>query len=226
MSISEKLATIASNQTKVYDAGKKAEYDAFWDNYQENGNRNNYRYAFYRTNWNDNNFKPKYNIVPSSDGQYIFQNCSVTDIKGILERQGVILDFSKTPNLYYCFANAKVTRLPELNCTKCTNFQNMFGGCSSLVSIDKITISDKASGDYFQRMFFNCSALESVIFDGVINGDIAVDNSPLLSKESILSLLNVMKSGGTGTITLGETNLAKLTDTEKAIATEKGWTLV
>ena len=45
----------------------------------------------------------------------------------------------------------------------------------------------------------------------------------------ILSILNCLKdykdSGTTYTVTLGATNLAKLTDAEKAIATQKGWTL-
>lgn len=203
--------------------------DAFWDAYQNNGDvdiRRNYRYAFYSPFWNDSNFKPKYNIVPSKEGQYMFQNCGVTDLKGILQQQGVILDLSATPNLYYCFASAKITRLPELNCGNCSNFQNMFVDCADLLRIEKITISEKATGTAFMRMFGGCTSLRTVIFDGVINGDIAINESPLLSHDSIMSLLNALKANGTGTITLGETNLAKLTDAEKAIATEKGWTLV
>lgn len=199
---------------------------SFWDAYQDGGNRTNYRYAFYQSYWNDGNFRPKYDIVPSADGQYAFQNCGVTDMKTILEKQGVMLDLSKTTNLYYCFAGSKVTRLPELDCASCTNFQNMFVNCTRLVSIDRITLSEKAAGAYLGRMFYNCPALETIIFDGVVNGDVALNDSPLLSHDSIMSLLNALKDGGTGTITLGETNLAKLTDAEKAIATEKGWTLV
>ena len=39
MSIAEKLQQIAENEQNVYDAGKKAQYDEFWDNYQNKGNR-------------------------------------------------------------------------------------------------------------------------------------------------------------------------------------------
>lgn len=224
---SEMAKAISSIET-----GGDSFYDAFWDNYQDNGKRNHYRYAFYRTYWNDNNFKPKYNITPSSDGQYIFQQCGIKDMKSILARQGVTLDFSKTPNLYYCFANSTVTHLPELTCSKCSSFQNMCNGCSLLVSIDNMIIAPSSSTTVVQStgfagMFTGCIALEEIRFNGsVINADISFKDSPKLSKESILSLFNALKSGGSGTVTLGATNLAKLTDTEKAIATEKGWSLV
>ena len=47
-----------------------------------------------------------------------------------------------------------------------------------------------------------------------------------------MSIINCLKdystdtSGTSHTVTLGTTNLAKLTDEQKAIATEKGWSLV
>ena len=52
-----------------------------------------------------------------------------------------------------------------------------------------------------------------------------------LTHDSLMSIINCLKdySDYTGTTnwvcTLGATNLAKLTDAEKAIATENGWTL-
>ena len=50
-----------------------------------------------------------------------------------------------------------------------------------------------------------------------------------LTVDSLLSLFNALKDysseGGTYTCTIGSTNLAKLTDEQKAIATNKGWTL-
>lgn len=61
-------------------------------------------------------------------------------------------------------------------------------------------------------------------FNCVIN----LSKSVLLEHESIVALLENLKdlTGETAkTITLGSTNLAKLTDEEKAIATNKNWTL-
>mgnify|MGYP003296383754 CR=1 FL=1 len=35
MSISDKLQTIAENEQRVFDAGKKTQYDEFWDALQK-----------------------------------------------------------------------------------------------------------------------------------------------------------------------------------------------
>ena len=37
MSVADKLTTIVENEQKVYDAGKQAAYDWFWDRYQLDG---------------------------------------------------------------------------------------------------------------------------------------------------------------------------------------------
>ena len=54
------------------------------------------------------------------------------------------------------------------------------------------------------------------------------DNNKNLTHQSLLNALNGLYdlTGGTSqTLTLGSTNLAKLTDEEKAIATNKNWVL-
>ena len=60
------------------------------------------------------------------------------------------------------------------------------------------------------------------------NFSVSLSSSSYLTHDSIIGLLNNLKdlTGDTAkTITLGSTNLAKLTDEEKAIATNKNWTL-
>ena len=39
MDIAEKVLRAKTDLDDVYEAGKKAEYDAFWDEYQDYGNR-------------------------------------------------------------------------------------------------------------------------------------------------------------------------------------------
>lgn len=53
-----------------------------------------------------------------------------------------------------------------------------------------------------------------------------MNGCPKLTVDSLLSLLNALADGVTDkTCKIGTTNLAKLTEEQKAIATDKGWTL-
>lgn len=56
-------------------AGKKSEYDRFWDTYQRNGNRNDYPNsygAFSGYSFNFDNFYPKYDICPEGNAMQFF----------------------------------------------------------------------------------------------------------------------------------------------------------
>lgn len=79
MAIADKLAEIAENVPKVYEAGKKTQYDEFWDVFQQNGNRKYYPYAF-SFGWNDTNFSPKHPLANLSQVTYMFFNSKITDV--------------------------------------------------------------------------------------------------------------------------------------------------
>ena len=51
-------------------------------------------------------------------------------------------------------------------------------------------------------------------------------NDRKLSRESLLSIINNLEVVSGQTLTLGSVNLAKLTDDDIAIATNKGWSVV
>lgn len=233
MSIAEKLVTIAENEQKIYDAGKKAEYDRFWDEYQRNGDRVKYNSAF-SGYWGDGCFQPKYDMRPTT-ATSMFQESSITDLVGILKERGVVLDLSNCTKIvmmfYWC---KKITTIPIVDTTATTDdgtsgtFYYLFGSDEKLQSIEKIIL--KQSGEQkFNNPFSGCSALREIRFEGVIGNDISFQDSPLLTHDSLMSIINHLKdfSGTTTTmtLTLRTTNLAKLTDAEKAIATQKGWTL-
>lgn len=149
----------------------------------------------------------------------MFRGCSsLTTIPQIGTSRGTAFNgmFSGCTNL---------TTIPPLNTSKGTTFNGMFSGCKKLKTI-KLTSFRSYSG-----MFTNCEALEELIVTGTItvsNNDLNLSYSPLLTVESLLSVLNAL-ADNTGktkyTITLGSTNLAKLTSTQKAIATNKNYTL-
>ena len=111
MSIAEKLTTIAENQQNVFDAGKKSEYDAFWDAYQQNGNRRNYAFAFSGQAWGCNAFKPKYPIrfndynVNTRYAYRMFEwhGRGLTDY--VLDLSKLDIDFSGCMSLNFTFSN-------------------------------------------------------------------------------------------------------------------------
>ena len=61
---------------------------------------------------------------------------------------------------------------------------------------------------------------------GTLNHSIDLSPYPNLSEESLTQILNCLCADGTGlTLTMGATNLAKITEDQIAIATNKGWTV-
>ena len=102
---------------------------------------------------------------------------------------------------------------------------NVFLSCTSLVTIQPITVT---SDIIFSGWFSNCGKLTNITFtqDSQIGNNIDFSACPLLSHDSIINIISVLINTTTKkTLSLGATNLAKLTDEEKAVATEKGWTL-
>ena len=240
MSIAEKLTQIAENEQKVYDAGYSAGqacgggYDEFWDSYQENGNRANCDYMFAGQGWNDETFKPKYNIKPTTSAGNLFTGTTITDLVARLEECGVELDLSECAEGNYFINGSKtITTFPTADIRKrsrATTTKYMWYNCPNLRVIEKVILKEDGTQEFDTYSFGALPALEEIRFEGVIgqNG-LNFSASTNLSHDSLMSILHALKDyAGSGTsykATLGATNLAKLTDTEKAIATDKGWTL-
>lgn len=230
MSIENKLTTIAENTPRVYAAGQKAEYDRFWDAYQDSGKRTDYTYAFASIGWTDENFKPKYDIRPTTCRNMFVANIGITDLKDLLEKQGVVLDTSKSTDVSYMFYysgyGATITHIPTIDASSNTTGElNRIFYSVSIKTVEKFIV---ASSDRFVSCI-NAPDLERIIFDGTIGGNgLSVSTCTKLDHASLMSIINALQdtpSISSPVVTLGETNLAKLTDAEKAIATEKGWTL-
>ena len=104
----------------------------------------------------------------------------------------------------------------------------IFSGCTSIISIPKLDATSLINAQY---MFgYDWISLDNFTdFGGLTNLKVDLNLSPCpnLTKESLLNVFNEAAdvTASPKTLTLGETNLAKLTDEEKAIATNKGWTL-
>lgn len=127
MSIAEKLTAIAENEQKVYDAGKQAEYDRFWDAYQRRGLNTNYSNRFY--NWPAELYRPKYPIYTENYTNSCFSYAQFTDVK-------VPLIVAGSGSLSACFDNwsAGIT-IPSLQVTEKTVFANTFRNCTNLETV-------------------------------------------------------------------------------------------
>ena len=75
-------------------------------------------------------------------------------------------------------------------------------------------------------MFGNCKNLEEIHMIN-INADLYISASTKFTREALLEIIGNLKAQTSGSkkLTMGATNLAKLTDADKKIATDKGWTL-
>lgn len=210
---------------KGHADGVKSEYDRFWDVFQNYGNKTDYAGAF--KYWEQEIFKPKYSFILAPYGPtQMFQYSYITDIITPLKERGLVLDTSGCSGFTQMFQGAKVEHIPTLDLRKANNTSYMFGSGCKVVTIDKLIVSETTP---LNQSVFDGSQLENITFEGVIGSDVSFSYCKKLTYESLMSIINALKdfsgTSETRTCTLGEANLAKLTDAEKAIATEKGWTL-
>ncbi len=181
----------------LYMAGEKSEYDRFWDAFQAYGNRRNYQYGFSGRGWNNETFKPKYDIVVTGEPIRMFVN---TDIGGslveLLKRQSILLDTSGTNNAEYLFDSS--TKITEIPCIVCNNSAaGLFNWCLSL----KTASIELTENTVVSNMFFRCDGLENLTVVGTIGkGDFNLQHSARLSKASIISVINALSTSAAGQI--------------------------
>lgn len=144
---------------------------------------------------------------------------------------------------YGCSA---LTTAPEMNTSNVTNMQKMFYDCNRLTTVplyDTSKVTNMQEMFYFnydletvpafdctnvtnmQYIFTNCYKLKSILMTN-IGTNLDISSSTRFEREDLVTILNNLKTvTTTKTLRMGATNLAKLTDEDKLIATNKGWTL-
>ena len=211
------------------EQGKQAEYDRFWDAYQQNGNRTSYNSAFSGHAWNEETLKPKYDIVPVNANQ-IFKDLQMSvNISEYLAKQGIVLDFSKTTTFSEFLLFSKITEIGVVDTRNAGYLTYAFSYAQSLHTIGLLIFKEDGSQYYNSSTFGNCNALKNITIQGVIGNDFLMSASPLLTIESMRSVISALKNfSGTNTsctVQFHATAKAKLTETDIANITQKGWTL-
>ena len=171
----------------VFEAGKKSEYDVFWDAYQSNGTRKNYHSAFAGTGWTQTNFKPKY-IVRPSEARNMFYQSALTDLTFTHK-----LDFSEVTALSDFIARSSVTKVPAINLSKVSDSLYVFENAFELVTVENLIFPTSPFTVNIPGVFYRCNALENITITGTIqNTGCDLHWSTKLTIESLTSILTAL----------------------------------
>ena len=132
MNIKTDTEGVVFNVTYHKSWGMQTEYDRVWDDLQQNGNRSNYQYAFYRTCWkNGTTYNPKYPIVCSTNNYatYMFGYSGVSDTV-------VPITIKCTSGSVFSGNSNLVTIRKLIVDSKTTSYNDWFTSCSKLANIE------------------------------------------------------------------------------------------
>lgn len=171
--------------------GRTDEWNAFWDNYQDNGNRDDYGEAFRK--WRGACFKPKYDIIFGSRisaAQAFAYMDLAADLDKYLDSLGVTIDLSKAPNGTHLFYSSAFTGIGVVDLSGYQSSQSaaqQFQNCTNLVYIKKLVLSAKITN--YNSIFAGCPNLTSVNVEGEIGVTFNISSCTKLDNESAKSIL-------------------------------------
>lgn len=167
MTIADKLRLIANNVQKVFESGKKAEYDAFWDEYLKDHSG---QFMFAGEGWERENCKPPRGTVIQPTYPYMmFAGNRMGDLVTWAEENEITIDFSKARSVNYLFYKSslgRITHVGEINTTNASSIMYTFQN-EQLHTIDHLILKDDGS-QTFTQPFGGAYALENITISGVI----------------------------------------------------------
>lgn len=161
---------------------------------------------------------------------YIFHNC--TSLTSANLNDLCVNGLWSTKNMFYGCTNLSTVSIKNWDFQDNSNTGDEFYGCSSLTTLD---MTGCLLYEVSKMSFSSCTNLENLSFGADATQNWSFDSNEKLTVDSLMSIINGLydfisngktPSSSQGKLTLGSTNLAKLSDEQKAIATNKGWTLL
>lgn len=184
----------ANKVGEVFNEGKKSQYDEFWDNYQDYGNRTHYYNAFSLYGWTENTYKPKYDIKPTS-ATNMYWGAPLKKIS----YGNVKIDFSKCPTLNQMFQGANQIGVAnvdvDVDCSSATEISQTFSYNPMLVSIKKLIVHEALT---YKNVFSGSGYIEELQVEGIIGQDGFSIASTKLNRASIVSIINALSSTASG----------------------------
>ena len=197
MTPAEKLLEIAENIPKVYEAGKKAEWDAFWEARQTNKgtfpvSSRGADYLFAGNGWTEETCIPKYDVTTGVSAYMMFAtNPVIKDLRTFKKRDGekVKFDFSKSKELAYTFYRSRVTYVETFDASSATTITNLFAVCP-IETVELLKLKEDGSQDLSSA--FNADTLKNITIEGKIGYNGTYFASQVLTKQSIISIINAL----------------------------------
>ena len=155
---------------------------------------------------------PQLNTSNVTDMNGMFSGCNFNTVS--------LFDTSKVNAMNFMFSYCyHLTTIPQFNTSNVTDMTGMFVSCYVLTTVPALDVSNVTK---MNMMFNECSKLKSILMTN-IGANLDISASTQFERSDLLVILNNLKTvTSSKTLTMGATNLAKLTDEDKAIATNKG----
>lgn len=219
----------------VYEQDIKAEIKAFKNDTCDAKNFKDYKKIYYIPNMDTSKIFDFDEFLNSCDNLIILPSLDVsngTSFQYAFSCNSLVfvpeLNVSNGKNFQGTFLSCyNIEKIYELDLQKATDCQYMFGYCYKLKEIEKIKC-DFLKSSIMEKMFQSNTNLETIIIEGTIkidSNDLNLSDSEKLTVDSIMSFINAFEDNTDEetqyTVTFGATNLAKLTEDQIAIATNK-----
>ena len=191
-------------------------------------NVNNMESMFYNSNRLESLNVSNFNTAKVTDMGSMFHGIKTTSL------DLSSFDTSQVTNMSGMFgwcSNLVSLDLSHFNTSNVTSMRNMFDYCGKLISLNISNWIMSNVTDVYE-MFNATSLIETIVCDGLQlpNIDlsyIALNSCPKLTVDSIVGLLNALpQSTHNYSFQIGQVNIDKLSEEQKAIATNKNWRLV
>lgn len=163
---------------------------------------------------------PSFDISSITNINNAFNGCTALKSIPLLDN-GNLINLSNTFN-----GCSTLQSIPFSDTNKTTRLTNAFFGCFEIKALN-LNLINITSGWMQGSMMNECINLEFLTLTN-IKANLSINYSTKYSRETLLGIINnlVDLTGQTAQIlAMGLVNLAKLTDEDKQIATNKNWTL-
>ena len=183
-------AEMASGVNEVYEAGKKAEYDEFWDVILDNGKRSEFSSAF--AYWKCEYLRPTQKVKAGGLISQMFRN---NPLLRKVEREYFDLSNATTSETsssggnYFMFSDCPELEEIEDIGLKSAYYHTTFADCPKL---KRIAVVRSTEDTMFNSTFRRNTSLKEIEIEGVIGKNISFSFSPL-TVESMKSIITHLK---------------------------------